>query len=133
VQLSAPCHGVSSPTGRDVGFDQIVPSEKRQEYIFVKGIGTDELERVLLVSNKPNTVVYINGILTPYSTIVNAGDYIVFDGINLSILLYVTTSENVFSYQSIGGLAPGFLPNGNPNNPQQIRIYFCATNKLRYS
>jgi hypothetical protein len=32
----------------------------------------------------------------------------------LSISLYVTTSENVFSYQSIGGLAPGFLPNGNP-------------------
>jgi hypothetical protein len=34
-------------TGRDVGFDQIVPFEKTgKEYIFVKGIGTDELERV---------------------------------------------------------------------------------------
>jgi hypothetical protein len=63
-------------TGRDVGFDQIVPFEKTgKEYIFVKGIGTDELERVL-VSNKPNTVVYINGIFTPYSTIVNAEIYI---------------------------------------------------------
>jgi hypothetical protein len=90
--------GVSSPTGRDVGFDQIVPFEKTgKEYIFVKGIGTDELERVLLVSNKPNTVVYINGILTPYSTIVNAGDYIVFDGSQfIDGSLYVTTSENVF-------------------------------------
>jgi hypothetical protein len=39
----------------------------------------------------------------------------------------------VFSYQSIGGLAPGFLPNGNPNNPPANQIYFCATNKLRYS
>jgi hypothetical protein len=38
-----------------------------------------------------------------------------------------------FSYQSIGGLAPGFLPNGNPNNPPANQIYFCATNKLRYS
>jgi hypothetical protein len=64
--------GVSSPTGRDVGFDQIVPFEKNRQGIHLcKGIGTDELERVLLVSNKPNTVVYINGILTPYSTIVN--------------------------------------------------------------
>jgi hypothetical protein len=99
-----------------------------KEYIFVKG-GTDELERVLLVSNKPNTVVYINGILTPYSTI---GDYIVFDGINLSMVAYVTTSENVFSYQSIGGLAL-FLPNGNPNNPNKSEFIFCATNKLRYS
>jgi hypothetical protein len=47
----------------------------------------DELERVL-VSNKPNTVVYINGILTPYSTIVNAGDYI-FDEVNLSMVAYM--------------------------------------------
>jgi hypothetical protein len=47
--------------------------------------------------------------------------------------LYVTTSENVFSYQSIGGLAPGFLPNGNPNNPQQIRIYFFVPSINSYS
>jgi hypothetical protein len=108
-------------------------SKKRQGIHLCKRIGTDELERVLLVSNKPNTVVYINGILTPYSTIVNAGDYIVFDGSQfIDGSLYVTTSENVFSYQSIGGLAPGFLPNGN-NNPQQIKFIFCATNKLRYS
>jgi hypothetical protein len=100
--------------------------KNRQGIHLCKGI-TDELERVLLVSNKPNTVVYINGILTPYSTIVNAGDYIVFDGSQfIDGSLYVTTSENVFSYQSIGGLAPGFLPNGNPNNPQQIRIYFLC-------
>jgi hypothetical protein len=36
----------------------------------------------------------------------------------------------VFSYQSIGGLAPGFLPNGNPS---KSNLFFCATNKLRYS
>jgi hypothetical protein len=39
----------------------------------------------------------------------------------------------VFSYQSIGGLAPGFLPNGNLITPQQIKFIFFATNKLRYS
>jgi hypothetical protein len=52
--------------------------------------------------------------------------------VNLSMVAYVTTSENVFSYQSIGGLAPGFLPNGNPNNPQHQDLFFvppinCAT------
>jgi hypothetical protein len=52
--------------------------------------------------------------------------------VNLSMVAYVTTSENVFSYQSIGGLAL-FLPNGNPNNPNKSEFIFCATNKLRYS
>jgi hypothetical protein len=69
VQLRHFTNGSIGPTGRDVGFDQIVPSEKQARNTSVKGIGTDELERVLLVSNKPNTVVYINGILTPYSTL----------------------------------------------------------------
>jgi hypothetical protein len=37
VQLCTLSSGVSSPTGRDVGFDQIVPFEKTgKEYIFVK-------------------------------------------------------------------------------------------------
>jgi hypothetical protein len=101
--------GVSSPTGRDVGFDQMFHSKKQARNIFVRGI--ERTRTSLLVSNKPNTVVYINGI---YILIVNAG-YIVFDGSQfIDGSLYVTTSENVFSYQSIGGLAPGFLPNGNP-------------------
>jgi hypothetical protein len=34
--------GVSTPTGRDVGFDQIVPFEKTgKEYIFVKEVQTN--------------------------------------------------------------------------------------------
>jgi hypothetical protein len=53
-------------------------------------------------------------------------DYIVFDGSQfIDGSLYVTTSENVFSYQSIGGLAPGFLPNGNLITPSKSNLFLC--------
>jgi gliding motility-associated-like protein len=104
---------VLAPTGRDVGFDQIVSYEKTgKEYIFVKGWGTDELERVLLIANMPQTDVYINGNSTPFTTLVNPGDYVAIDGSQFSNEnLYVSTSENVFAYQSIGGSA--FAANQN--------------------
>lgn len=97
----------TSANGRDVGFDQIVPSEKTgKEYIFVKGIGADDLERVLLIAHNPNTIVYLNGSATPFAVLINAGDFVAIDGSQFSNgNLYVTTSENVFAYQSIGGTA----------------------------
>lgn len=108
----------STQNGRDLGFDQIVPFEKTgNKYIFVKGIGPNELERVLLIAHNPNTIIYLNGNTTPYTTLTNPGDYIPIDGSQFSNgNLYITSSEKVFAYQSIGGLAPGFLPNGSPKN-----------------
>jgi gliding motility-associated-like protein len=93
-----------NPAGRDVGFDQIVPLEKTgKEYIFVKGLGSDELERVLLIANLDNTKIFINGSTTPFATI-NRGQYTVIDGSQfIDGNLYVSTSENVSAYQSIGG------------------------------
>ncbi|MCL6462731.1 MAG: T9SS type B sorting domain-containing protein, partial [Flavobacterium micromati] len=121
------------PQGRDVGFDQIVPFEKTgKEYIFIKGLGTDELERVLLIAHLNNTEIYINGSTTPI--LKNAGENLILDGsyfINGN--LYITSSKNIFAYQSIGGLAPGLLPNGNANNPPANQNLFfvppinCAT------
>jgi len=96
-----------NPSGRDLGFDQIVSFEKTgKDYIFVKGIGTNEIERILLIAHNPNTAIYINGNTTPYTTLINAGDYITIDGSQfIDGNLYVTASEQVFAYQSIGGLA----------------------------
>ncbi|MES2576748.1 MAG: IgGFc-binding protein, partial [Bacteroidota bacterium] len=118
----------SSTNGRDVGFDQIVPTEKTgKEYIFVKGYGTDEIERVLLVAHKPQTSIYLNGNPTAFATLINAGDYVAIDGSQFSNgNLYVTTSENVFAYQSIGGSST----TGNP--PANQNLFFvpplnCAT------
>ena len=116
--LSMNQNGQLVPVGRDVGFDQIVPIERTgTEYIFAKGLGTDELERVLLVAHTDQTQVFLNGGVTPYVTL-NKGGYVAIDGTNfINGSMYVTTSEKVFAYQSIGGLAQGFLPNGSPNNP----------------
>ncbi|RKS13741.1 T9SS type B sorting domain-containing protein [Flavobacterium sp. 120] len=118
----------SSTNGRDVGFDQIVPTEKTgKEYIFVKGYGTDEIERVLLVAHKPQTSIYLNGNPTAFATLINAGDYVAIDGSQFNNgNLYVTTSENVFAYQSIGGSST----TGNP--PANQNLFFvpplnCAT------
>ena len=93
--------------GRDVGFDQIVPFERTgREYIFVQGVGTDELERVILIAHKPNTEIFVNGNATPLTTLINPGDYIDINGSQFDNgNLYVTTSENVFAYQCIAGSA----------------------------
>ena len=118
----------STGNGRDVGFDQIVSFEKTgKEYIFVKGIGTDELERILLIAHNTNTLIYLNGSSTPFSTLVNPGDNVVLDGSSfINGNLYVTTSESVFAYQSVGG------SNTTPNPSANQNLFFvpplnCAT------
>jgi trimeric autotransporter adhesin len=111
------------PTGRDVGFDQIVSLEKTgKEYIFVKGIGSNELERVLLVAHSNQTEIFLNGSTTPLTTL-NAGEYITLDGSQfIDDNMYITASENLFAYQSIGG----------SNNPANQNLFFvppinCST------
>ncbi|POY40881.1 gliding motility protein [Flavobacterium alvei] len=114
----------TSTNGRDVGFDQIVSFDKTgKDYVFVKGIGTDELERVLLIAQIPNTDVFLNGSTTPYTTLANPGDYVVIDGSQfINSNLYASTTENVFAYQSIAG----------SNVPANQNLFFvpplnCAT------
>ncbi|OXA77765.1 T9SS type B sorting domain-containing protein [Flavobacterium frigidimaris] len=113
----------TAPLGRDVGFDQIVSLEKTgKEYVFIKGLGTDELERVLLVAHYDNTEIFLNGSSTYYTTL-NSGEYIAIDGSQFrNGSLYVKTSANVFAYQSIGG----------KTNPANQNLFFvppinCAT------
>ncbi|MBF4493469.1 T9SS type B sorting domain-containing protein [Flavobacterium sp. JLP] len=111
------------PWGRDVGFDQIVSLEKTgNEYIFIKGLGSDELERVLLVAHYDNTEIFLNGSPVSYKTL-NSGEYIAIDGSQFNNgSLYVKTSAKVFAYQSIGGTT----------NPANQNLFFvppinCAT------
>ena len=111
------------PTGRDVGFDQIVPFEKTgKEYIFIKGNGSGELERVLLIAHKNNTLIYVNGSTTAAATL-NAGEFITLDANQfIPNTLYVTSTENIFAYQSISGT----------NSPANQNLFFvppinCST------
>ncbi|MGM8361113.1 T9SS type B sorting domain-containing protein [Flavobacterium sp. ARAG 55.4] len=127
----------NNPSGRDIGFDQIVPFEKTgKEYIFVKGEGGDEIERVLLVAHNPQTEIYLNGNTSP-NYILQPGEYVAIDGFQfVNNNLYVRTTENVFAYQSIGGLKPTLPPfddNNVRNNPNANQNMFfvpplnCAT------
>jgi gliding motility-associated-like protein len=97
--------GSNAPGNLDLGFDQIVPSERinTNEYIFIKSTGIDMVETVLLVADLDNTEIYLNGSPTPSATI-NAGDYVVFDGSNFDANgnLYVSTNQKIFAYQTIG-------------------------------
>jgi gliding motility-associated-like protein len=111
-----------NPIGRDIGFDQIVPLEKTgKEYIFVKGIGTDDIERVLLIANEDNTEIYLDG-TTLFRTL-NRGEYADIDGSKFtSGNLYVKTTKNVSAYQSIAG-------SGSPANQNMFFVppLNCAT------
>ena len=76
--------------GQDIGFDQIVPSEIiGNEYIFVRGLGPDEIERPLIVAHENDTEIYVNGLI--YSTL-QAGEFVFIDsteyGESFSILNY---------------------------------------------
>ena len=61
--------------GQDVGIDQVAPVERiGTEYIFVRGVGPDEVERPLIIAHEDNTEVYVNGSL--YTTLNFAGEYV---------------------------------------------------------
>ncbi len=116
----------SSSGGRDVGFDQIVGADKiGNEYIFIKGLGSAVLERVLLIADEDNTEIYANGSTTPI--VIQAGQNYIFDGsafINNN--LYITSSKKVFAYQSIGGTTSNanqnlfFVPPINCSTPKIV-------------
>ncbi|WP_282135376.1 T9SS type B sorting domain-containing protein [Seonamhaeicola maritimus] len=90
--------------GRDYGIDQIAGLDKvGNEYIFVRGDGTNDWENVLVVAHTDNTSVNINGNAVPAATL-NAGDYYVIEGNNYgpNSNMYVETSQDVFMYQGVG-------------------------------
>ncbi len=68
--------GMSDPDeGQDFTFDQIVPLEEvGTEYVVVKGNGSNNVERPLIIGTADGTAIYINGNTTPSATI-NAGGY----------------------------------------------------------
>ncbi len=91
--------------GRDYGIDQIVDFSKvGDEYIFVKGDGSDDWENVLIVAHLNNTQIFVNGSASASATI-DAGEYYVIEGYqyNSNGNMYVQTSNPVFAYQEIGG------------------------------
>ena len=99
--------------GQDIGIDQVAPVEKiGTEYIFVRGIGPNEVERPLIVAHEDNTEVYVNGTL--YTTIPFAGDYVSIESIQYGVS-YLIDDFSAFSNVNNDGYPEN--TNGIPNDP----------------
>ena len=97
--------GGAPDSSRDYHVDQLVGLETLQngnEYIFVKGQGSDGHENVMLIASEANTSIFIDGSTTVYETLTNAGDFLIIEGDKYTANLYVTSSSPVFAFQSTG-------------------------------
>lgn len=91
---------------QDIGIDQIVPTNiVGQEYILVRGEGTDDGETIIVVSTEDNTDIRLNGASSVFKNLAKAGDFAVISGseytANLNLL--ISGSKNVYVYQTTSG------------------------------
>ena len=116
-------------TGQDIGIDQLVPAEIiGNEYIFVRGLGPDEVERPLIVAHEDNTEVYVNGVL---QTILNASEYYsipsTFYGVSYSFNNYFASNNpNNDGYpENIDGVPvnPNLNNDDEPSTNQSNNMY----------
>ena len=101
----------SSSAGQDYGVDQIVGSTiVGSEYIFIKGIASNNIETVLIIADQDNTNINVNGeVLNDISgdpVILNSGEYVYIKGDKfIDGNLYVNTdnlNDKLFAYQGTG-------------------------------
>lgn len=105
--------------GSDFNLDQVLPIEQiGTEYIVVRGNGDfgDNTENPLVIATEPNTDVFINGSNTPFTTLVNAGDFITipetfYQGTAPHQNMFIETSSPAYLYQIING-APEDITSG---------------------
>jgi uncharacterized repeat protein (TIGR01451 family) len=93
---------------RDVGIDQPVDvSSLGREYVFVRGLGTNETEFPIIVATENNTEVKAGGVVIGT---INDGEYLEIPGSRYSSTsagasMYVTTSRAAYAYQCLQGAA----------------------------
>lgn len=102
-------HLATTATGsQDAGADQIIPENTLgRDYVFVRGVGTNDMEFPIIVATQNGTKIYVNGSATEIATI-NNGDYFVVPGSNYSTTtaggnMYVRTSKEAYAYQAVAG------------------------------
>ena len=95
---------------RDAAIDQPVPENRLgKEYVFVRGNGgtNGATEFPLIIAIADNTQIFVNGSATPIATL-NNGDYFqipsnYYSSNTVGANMYVTTSKDVYAYQSMAG------------------------------
>lgn len=90
-------------TGNDAGIDQLVPvCNIGDQYVMVRGRGSDDQNYAIVVAVENNTEVFLNGSTIPIATI-NAGDYHQFDITgNLGDIHSLRSSKPVYLYTMAG-------------------------------
>ena len=92
--------------------DQLVGIEKiGTEYIFVKGVGNNNFENVIIVAHEDNTEVFVNGNASSTvnsdtsNSFLNAGEYLILEGENYTAQsnMYVQASKPVYAFQGTAG------------------------------
>ncbi|WP_198146892.1 DUF11 domain-containing protein [Maribacter thermophilus] len=98
----------SGNASRDAAIDQPVPQNKiGKEYVFIRGQGTSETEKPIIIGTQNNTEIYVNGATTPIATI-NNGDYFeipdsYYSSTSAGGNMFVTTTKDAYAYQSLAG------------------------------
>lgn len=95
--------------GRDIGFDQLVPTDVvGKEYILIKGEGKNGgaqyNEKALVVATEDNTKIYLKGSSTATTTL-NKGEYFftAYSDFGTNKNLYIHSDKKIFCYQTLSG------------------------------
>jgi hypothetical protein len=101
-------------TARDFGLDQLVPvNQIGVEYIVMQGAGGNN-ERVIVVATADNTTVSLNGSAIPFTTLANAGDYVIINAggnFNANGNMFIKTGKPSYVYHKIYGSSGGATNN----------------------
>ncbi|WP_415782668.1 IgGFc-binding protein, partial [Flavobacterium jumunjinense] len=95
-------------SGQDFNLDQIVPFDQiGNQYIVVKGNGSNRSELPLIIATQDNTEVFVNGNTLPIVTL-NAGDYFLiptnnYQGTSNNSNMYIESNNPIYVYQVLAG------------------------------
>ncbi|MGZ2370910.1 tandem-95 repeat protein [Ancylomarina sp. YFZ004] len=102
-------HPSNLGNGRDIGFDQLVPTDVvGKEYIIIKGEGysggAQYNEKALVVATENNTKIYLKNNSTASATL-NKGEYYFtnYSDFGTNKNLYVHADKKIFCYQTLSG------------------------------
>jgi len=113
-----------NPVGYDLIGDQIIPINiLGKEYIAVKGYGNNNDERVYMEAIQDNTVIYLDGNVTPFATI-NTGEN--YSNHFTNNTLYIKSSKPIIAYHLSGfpnEAGSAILPQDSCTGSRQIGFY----------
>lgn len=100
--------GTAFQGGQDFNLDQIVPfNQVGNQYLVVKGNGSNLSERPLVIATQDNTTVFINGNTIPVATL-NAGEHFLIPSSNYIGTfqhknMYIESNNPIYVYQFLAG------------------------------